>query len=456
MLTLKPKQLEAVQAVNDPGVDTLFLFGTVGTGKTDVAAHIVISICHHFPKTYWPVFRQNLSTAKKSVIPSYLSMLDKMNFVQGVDYKFNASESFIRFRNDSVIPFIEADITKDRDGKKIKGINASGNHIDEADELAETMYITATSRKGRRNENGQPSLSILTLNPTDAQHLVKLYDLFKVGKLPENIRGIEFTLEDSWQTQSDIDAMKTNPPWWVERYLNNNWKYQDESKTLFKSSLFAKAKTDRLEQGRKTNGYDVARDGVDRSVSADWENFTLTNIEIVKDANQQIETDDQAKWLIKHSNEESIGYENIAVDGVGIGVGVLDSGKLLGAQFDVYKSGFSPDPFLTFEEYAPTKEEAEKSKEILSFNNLRSQMAYMFARGMERGTIKILDSCPFFNELIKEAQQHHFEVKDKVLILESKESIKSRTGKSPDIFDAVIMGLWKQMKRSQKVELGFF
>ncbi len=35
---------------------------------------------------------------------------------------------------------------------------------------------------------------------------------------------------------------------------------------------------------------------------------------------------------------------------------------------------------------------------------------------------------------------HHHEYKDKVFVLESKESIK-RLGKSPDIFDSVMMGL---------------
>lgn len=455
MLQLKVKQKLAVDAVNDPDIDTLVLFGTVGTGKTDVAAHIVISIAHKFPKTYWPVIRQNLTTAKKSVIPSYLAMLDKMDFVEGTDYTYNRSECFITFPNGSVIPFIEADITKDREGRKIKGINATGNHIDEVDELPHEMYIQANSRKGRRNENGQPSLSIATLNPSDAEHLVKIYDMYKAGTLPKNICCIEFSIEDSWQSQNDIDALMTNPTWWVERYMKNNWKYQDESKTLFKSSLFARAKVDRYDSVMKTSGYDVARDGTDRSVNADWDNFTLYDIQVVKDSKDQMETDDQAKWLIEHSDINGIGYENIAIDGVGVGVGVLDSGKLLGAHFDVYKSGFSPDMYLTFEDNAPTKFEAEKASEVLSFNNLRSQMAYMFARGMERGTIKILESCPFYNELIKEAQQHYFEVKDKVLILESKESIKKRTGKSPDIFDAVVMGLYKQMKKSKKTEFSF-
>lgn len=459
MLTLKPKQLLAVDAVNDPTIDTLVLFGTVGTGKTDVAAHIVISICHSFAKTFWPVFRQNTTTAKKSVIPSYEIMLDRMGMIEGEDYTFNRTESYIKFSNGSVIPFVEADVTKDRQGKKIKGINASGNHIDEGDELDETMLVTATSRKGRRNEQGQPSLSIHTLNPTDHPYYTKLYNQYKDpkkhGALPGNIRCIEFTVEDSWQTQQDIDALMTNPKWWVERYMRNNWNYKDEEKTIFKSHLFARARTDKVVPGRRTTGYDVADEGRDRAGGADWENFTLFNITITKEADQQVKTEDQTDWLIKHSDELEIGYENIAVDGVGVGVGVLSSARVKGVDFAVFKSGFTPDMFLTFDDNALSKEAAEKNSELMSFNNLRSQVAYLLALGMERGTVKMLDSCPYLDDFISEAQQHHNEIKDKMFVLESKEKIKARTGKSPDIFDMVLMGFWKQLKKKKKVEFSF-
>lgn len=456
MLQIRQKQQTVIDAINNPAYDTIVLIGAVGTGKTDIAAFAVLSICKTFPKTRWVVVRQNISTALKTVVPSYLEMADRMELIQGKHFKYNGQNHIIYMtQNQSEIYFIEADITKDRQGRKIKGINSSGNHIDEADELEETMFITATSRKGRRNDSGQPSISIITMNPNDTFLKEKYYDPFKKGTLPPNVCVIEFDITDSWQSEADVDALKSNPEWWTQRYLYNNWEYQDESKTLFKSELFARALAEKLEDGSKTVGYDVAREGSDRSVSADWEGWTLSNIEIVKDTKDKMDTDDQARWLINHSDERSVGYENIAVDGVGIGVGILDSGKILGAVFAVYKSGFAPDPYLSFNEHAPTKGEAERAIESISFNNLRSQMAYNFAMGMERGTIKILKSCPFRSQLISEAQQHHFEVKDKVLILESKESIKKRTGKSPDIFDAVIMGLWKQMKKKKKVEMSF-
>lgn len=459
MLQLSQKQADAVEAANDPSVDTIVLLGTVGTGKTDVAAHIVISICWQFPNTRWPVFRQNISTSQETVIPSYLDMLDKMGFVQNEDYQYRERPFFIRFANGSTIRFREADITKDRGGKKIKGINATGNHIDEPDELDLEMLTQASSRKGRHNENGQPSLTIYSLNPTDVQFFVNLYNKFKepnkYGKLPQNIRVIEFTVEDSWQAQSDIDALYTNPKWWVERYMNNNWSYKDEDQTLFKSHLFAKSRVDTYTGGRKSTGYDVAEDGVDLSVAADWDNFTLTDITITKKKEEKVPTEKQSQWLISHSDKNEIGYENVAVDGVGIGVGVLASARQVGVEFDVYKSGFAADPELTFEEYAPQKHELSRLEDVVSYNNLRSQMAALFAQGMETGKIKILNSCPHVDKLIEEAQMHHQDTTDKVFRLESKQNIKKRSGKSPDIFDAVVMGLWKQMKKGKKVELSF-
>ncbi len=60
-----------------------------------------------------------------------------------------------------------------------------------------------------------------------------------------------------------------------------------------------------------------------------------------KDSSEQMETGKQAEWLIEHSDNFAIG-ENIAVDGVGVGVGVIDGAVLVA----VFKSGFAPDPFL--------------------------------------------------------------------------------------------------------------
>lgn len=439
-LQLGQKQARAVQAVNDPRVDTLVLFGSVGTGKTDVAAHVVLSICYQFPKTYWPVFRQNISTAMKTIIPSYLEMADKMGFVSGSDYFYNNTlHTFTFLHNKSVIIFVEADSTKDRDGKKIKGINATGNHIDEADELQHQMFIQATSRRGRRNEAGQPSLSIVTMNPNDSWAKELYFDPWKAGTLPPNVAAIEFDLSDSWQSRADIEALKTNPEWWTQRYLYNNWEYSDESTSLFKSRAWAASIVESLNgAASRCAGYDVARSGTDRSVRALLYGATIADIAIVKDKTEQKDTGEQADWLIADAGLSGYGIERLAVDAVGLGVGVVDGLAKSGYKCREYMSGAKPDPHIRLE---------DNDRVPVNFDNLRSQMIYLYARGVELGIIKHFAGCPFLKDLQKEAMVHNFDITDKVLRVESKDKIKVRLGASPDILDAVVMGLYIALRK---------
>ena len=51
MLALKPKQQTVIDAVNNPKISTIVLIGSVGTGKTDIAAHASICIAYTFPKS---------------------------------------------------------------------------------------------------------------------------------------------------------------------------------------------------------------------------------------------------------------------------------------------------------------------------------------------------------------------------------------------------------------------
>lgn len=443
MLILKPKQQQVVDAVNDPEIHTVVLIGSVGTGKTDIAAHVGISIAYAFPKTYWTVFRQNISTAKRSVIPSYLNMLDMMNFEEKVDYKYNKQDFEITFlHNRSIIGFIEADATKDRQGRKIKGLNATGNHIDEGDEINEALFTMAQARKGRRNQAGQPSISILTMNPNDTFMREKYYDAWKNGTLPKGVVVIEFTIEDSWQTKEDIDNMLTNPKPWVERYIYNNWNYQDDDLSLFKYRYFTEAIVSMYDPNAvRTVGNDVARGSnkklnassnalikpTDRSFIALWVGNTLVDIICTKDKMERKTTDEQGQRLIQYITENSVLPENTAVDAVGVGVGVIDHAHSKGIDVLEFVSGATPtDP---------------------RYEDLRSQVIWMFADGLEKGKYKIFEGCPFRNELIFEAMAHLHEVTGKKLKVESKDDVKERTGSiSPDVFDAVIMGLYPQLK----------
>lgn len=429
MLELKPKQQKIIQAINNPDIDVIVLIGSVETGKTYAAAHAMVSIADTFPNSYIPIVRLNGSTAKKTVYRTYKKVLIDSNFVEERDYKCTDNVGKITFSNGSILELTEADHTKDPDHMKIKGLEPDALHIDEADELVESAYDMLQSRVGRDPKSSVPPVTIVTMNPNNKWCKTKFYDAWKKGELPSNIEVIEFTRYDSWSDQDRYEKLiSSRPRPWVERYVNNNWDFADDDLSLFKYRYFDSASVTKLDPvAPRYAGYDVARSGRDRSVVALWYGKTLVDIVVIKDKDEQITTDDQALELIRFSHENSVPVNRIAVDGVGVGVGVIDHMKSKGMSVMTFVSGAKPT--------------------VDGYDNLRSQVIYEFSQGLEKGEIKIYEGCPYRNELLSEAMAHNHKIGDKKLSVESKDDVKSRTGGlSPDIFDAVVMGLYPQLQ----------
>lgn len=433
MLQLKPKQQQVVQLIKNPQIDVIVLIGSVETGKTYIAAHAMVSIADVYPNTFIPIIRLNKTTAKHTVLRSYLHVLAECNYEENVDYRLNRNEGeIILMHNKSTMLLVEADHTKDPDHMKLKGLEANAMHIDEVDEIIQTAYEMAQSRVGRDSKHPAPPVTIVTMNPNNKWCKTEFYDKWKKDELPSNIAVIEFTRYDSWSPQERYEKfIASRPRPWIERYINNNWDFEDDMDSLFKYRYFDACLTDKLpDNDTRYIGYDVAREGTDRSVAALWYGNTLVDIQYFKDKEEQISTDDQALALIRYMTQNAVTKDHTAVDAVGVGVGVVDFMGSRGLKPLEFKSGSRPS--------------------LPEYDMLRSEVIYYFARGLEKGTIKIYEGCPFRNELISEAMAHNHKTTDKVLAVESKKDVKKRTGSlSPDIFDAVVMGLWPQSKKSQ-------
>lgn len=427
--SLKSKQQYFIDQINNPQYDTYVLMGSVGTGKTDVAAHAVTTICQKFPGTYFPVFRLNNTTAERTTFLSYLNMLDLMGFEEGVEYTKTTKPLQINFRNGSKIPFIEADHTKDREGRKIKGVNASGSHIDEADELQFEMFLQAASRKGRRNQVGQPSITIVTMNPNNSWAKELYYDKFRKGELPPNVCVIEFTIDDSWQSPNDIRTLKDYPYAWQQRYLWNNWNYSDDDDSLFKYRDLDAAHTHVIKGGERYAALDVARkENGDRSVISLWTGQVLTDVKIIKEKNKAKRGDIQAEDFMEFCEENNVGYQNATIDITGVGWTVYDP---------CIKAGFKCRQFVAGGKATSIPKGSKKQQR---FKDKRAEATFNLAYALQNGTAKFHHAVPFLSELKKELTAQHYNPTDKILKVESKEEVKKRLGFSPDIADSVIMG----------------
>lgn len=445
-MKLKQKQADIITSINTHReIDTYVLIGSVGTGKTAVVAHIGVSLCYKYPETTWHAWRKSNSVSRKTLVRTYRRTLKQMNFVENEDYIWRDRDmEFVFKHNGSIITFSEANQSIDKDLNKVKGIDATCNHIDEANELTNDMCEMIESRKGRNNEHGQPSLNFITMNPNSGWAKKRFYDPYIKGELPENIKVIEFTIEESWQSKEDVGRLMGRSKWWVERFIKNNWEYADESGSILSSRWFDQNMTNKIDADAKRSvGFDVAiKRGGDKAVYALWQGLTLTSIKIVKDNDEETNTDQLAEDVIELNSKNGVGFKYTSVDAVGNGAGVIGSGKKRGHDFFEYVSGASPMPNLSI-----------NGEDLFStdYNMLRSQVIHAFALMMEAGTVKLYDGCEYLTEFEEEAMEHGYSEDKKSLQIESKEQIKARTGASPDIFDAVIMGFLMQIIKQYKV-----
>lgn len=458
-LVLKPKQRSVAELIdNHPEIDEIVLIGPTGTGKSALAAHLFISMCDDFPMSQVFVWRKNFSTARKTIWRTYKKMLADMSLIDEEDYHLNEGSLLIEFPNKSLITFAEGDASKDKDQNKIKGLDITANQVEEANEFIEDAVDMIMSRKGRANQNGQPSINVLTMNPNNGWCKSRYYDKWKKGELPSNVAVIEFTLEDSWQTDQDINSLiRSKPKWWVERYLKNNWNYLDEDHALISGYLWEKASVfhippvERDKDGKqipkdpryrldKVIGVDVSDNGGDACVASLIEDGILTEQKELKiperTYGQNSEVDSRptgylfAQQLIAWA--ESKGFtkgqaRQISLEVNGVGTSMRDSMKILGWHIDEYTA-------------------TGKSRNETMLNMRRS---------LDEGEVQVLQKESYRghdDELWRELSAHDTDMVDGVEKVTSKKIIKETLGRSPDYADSFSIAVRMHSKFHGKIK----
>jgi PBSX family phage terminase large subunit len=421
-MQISQKQNKVAEAIRGRQKKLIILAGALGTSKTFGVAALIISLAKQYPGSVIGVGRKNTSEMKRGTMMSFDEAARKMGVI---DFKENRQELTWKFENGSKILFFEIDRSHDRDFSKIKSMNLTCAFIDEADAVQKEGMLALYGRVGRANENGAPDFLILACNPNEAWIKEDFYDKHKIDALPHDVEFIEFDMTDSFLPQSYYAKFDSSPNNWKQRFLYNNWSYGDDDSSMFKYALLDRAHINVLEDGVHYAALDVARFGTDRSVAALWHGRQLVDVTILKDKEDKITNTALAMLFRDYCINNEVGYENACVDAVGNGSGVVDY---------LHDKGFYVKEFLA------------GGKADGNYNNKRSESTHQLAQDIEKGDVKLFDSCPYLSELKKELTMQNYEIKDKVLKIESKDKIKERLGMSPDIADAVIMAYSLQLQ----------
>jgi len=187
------------------------------------------------------------------------------------------------------------------------------------------------------------------------------------------------------------------------------------------------------ESGVQRLGVDVARFGDDDTVLAYWTGNCLTSLERLDDD----DTQGTAASVGTRIARPNIGAENVGVDAVGVGAGVLDR---------LHEDGYPVTEIVSGGKPAPREGRGRSGREDeFRYKNLRSQMWWVLREALEETRVSLAKCCP--QQLLEDlcAPRYRIQSGDTVEV-EPKRGrtknwgIQNRLGRSPDDGDAAVYG----------------
>lgn len=426
---------------------TLFLlFGGAARGaKSWLGCVWLILQAIKYPNTHYFIGRVELQRLKKTTIRTFFKAAKYYGFKVGKDgghFWFHGGENSIMFQNGSVIDLLDLRyLPSDPLYERYGSSEYTQGWIEEAGEVDFGAFDVLKSRIGQHLNDMYdiPPKMLITANPKKNWLYDYFYKSMVNNTLPREYAFIQsFATDNPWVEQGTIERLQgIKNKAQRERLLEGNWEYADEPDQLIPYDLIYEAIGYQPSAGQIPHalGVDVARFGDDESVISYVKNSQLKFIKQYKD----LRTTEVAEKIVELNYMLGVSADSIRVDAVGLGAGVLDSLQSVhGISATEIQSAGKPT-------INPDNEFA------LEFANIRTQLWWEFKRMLEKkefGISSELEGTDELEQLISDLTSIKYQiVRDRFLAVESKDSIKKRLGRSPDIGDSVIYAAAESVRK---------
>lgn len=427
-LTLTPKQQEYLKLCA-PGNGKYFrcFAGSTGSGKTMGVIMIKILQALQDPGVKIGWFRKNVSDIRKTTIPSVKKALGECGFKEDVHYKYRQHPDMeLTFTNGSQFVFFAADVTKDPELKKIRGLEITHAVMEEADQMSHTVFSMLRTRIGRHGDKNIKGSIDVVLNPSVGWVKTTFYEPAIEDRLPEDHAFFEISTHDNtFASDGYIESLEgISDEAFKQRYVLNNWNYTVGNNNLVESEWIPQIRRCRSKYNSpllplRSLGVDVAGEGRDKTVYAVFDGQAVTDL-IVSTKTSKV---DIANEVFSIMHDRKIDAKNVYVDAIGEGVGVVDYLKSKHVLVNAFKGSHKP----------------VTNSSLHTFANRRAENYWYLRQLIRDEKLFIMDDM---HELFKELTITSYERNSKGdLIIESKDKIKNKLGRSPDYADAVSMAI---------------
>lgn len=447
-IKLLPKQTELWEAWESKEITEAGYGGAAGGGKTRVGCYLAITIAEMYPGSRGAIGRKELKTLRLTTMATMFEIFKELGYTEN-DYKYDAQQSIITFKNSSQIYFLDTAYSpQDPEYTRFGSLEITWAWIDESNETPEKAKSILKTRVGRKNNLNGVSVKpfwLETFNPNKGHVHRDYYKPWKEDSLPSYRTFIRALPGDNpYLPEAYITNLERSDKVTRERLLKGNFEFDDDPQKL----MFYEAITD-LPQNTLVNNSttktliaDIARFGGDKIVLGVFKGLELNTLWVF--TYQGIdETIRKMKELILI---EAIGYMNVLADEGGVGGGVVDGMRGIKG----FNGASSPLPIWDY----------VKSRQVpANYQNFRSQCYFKLGEMVNNRqmSIKIKDfktniegytKEKAISDLIEELdaikQTNNSEDGKKAII--PKSEIKEYLGRSPDLADIMMMRMFFELK----------
>jgi phage terminase large subunit len=421
------------EAFRDGKFKFLLYGGGVRSGKSYNQITMLTALCLKYPRTRFAILRKTLTNLKRTSLKTFQKICFDLNFIENTHYKINRQDLVVTFYNGSQLEFIEADISKDPELNKLRGLEIDGALLEECNEMSEDVFNVIIQRIGQWSaEFKTRGFVFLNCNPSQGWVKAKFYDKWVNNELCAPFYYQPALPTDNPHNTSEyLESLKELPEADYKTYVLGDWGAFEETNQLIKEAWLNECTV--ATYTSQTNniylGVDVAREGDDRSVITFFDGVCFYKQLVFS----KLDNYALATKVFEIIREFNIPANQVSVDAVGNGGGVVDILKKHGYNVNSFISGASP-----------SKEHA-----FYSFANLKAECNYYLAELLRKKQIRMIENRDLKHELLN----IRYKSDERVFQIEKKAEAKKRMGKSPDLADSMIMCLYPFVKRSNSILL---
>jgi len=380
----------------------------MGGGKTKWLCEEAKELSMEYPGNRGVMCRWHLQDFKNST----LKILEE-SIPEELIVSHNMAEHTITLINGSEIIYLG--LSEAENVSKLKSMELGWFAIDEACEVSKENFLLFQSRLRRRLPDGRfpPFYGLLASNPADCW----LKDDFLMRQGGENYIFIPSLPRDNPYLPADYEMRlrETYPEDWVKRFLEGSWDELSTGDMVIPGDWIRRAINHEIEvEDKKVVSADIARFGDDEIVV----DSLLGNRLVEQDVSNKQSLMETVGRII--NKRKKFNAKILVIDDTSLGGGVTDR-------------------LVEMDERVMPINGGERAVQEDKFVNLKTETWWYARELFEKGLVSIINDPILTRQL--GAVKYHYRSNGKTVV-EPKEEVKTRLGRSPDRADAFILGLW--------------